>query len=143
MVRTIELLFLVMVSCTGQNDMMDRQGDQPVPGAQDTSGQAVVAFDTLYHDFGTIIEGEIVVCYFDYRNGGTSELVINDVEATCGCTTPDWNREPLGPGESERLKVVFDSRGRSGSQRKAVSVLSNAENPVVRITLSAEVMGRN
>ncbi len=76
-------------------------------------------FDTLIHDFGTIIEGEQVVCYFDYRNEGGEDLLISSVEATCGCTTPDWSREPLGPGEKGSLAIIFDASGRSGIQRKA------------------------
>jgi hypothetical protein len=80
-----------------------------------------------------------VVCYFDYENTGSSELVINSVEASCGCTTPDWSSEPLQPGERKSLQIIFDATGRSGMQRKVVTVTSNASNGEVRITLMANI----
>ena len=96
-------------------------------------------FDTLEHDFGTIIEGERVVGYFDYQNGGGKDLLITSVEATCGCTTPNWSREPLEPGEKKTLEIIFDASGRSGEQRKLVTVKSNASNQVVQLTIRATV----
>jgi len=65
--------------------------------------------------------------------------VITSVETTCGCTTPDWNKEPLKPGKRDQLKVVFDASGRSGSQYKIVAVESNAATPSVRLTIKANV----
>jgi hypothetical protein len=93
----------------------------------------------LSHDFGTILEGERVVCYFDYENQGEESLVIQSVEASCGCTTPDWSSEPLAPGEKKSLQIVFDATGRSGAQLKLVTVISNASNPRVQLTLRADV----
>jgi hypothetical protein len=106
---------------------------------QDSVSQPVMLFDTLEHDFGTIIEGERVVGYFDYQNGGGKDLLITSVEATCGCTTPGWSSEPLKPGEKGRLEVIFDASGRSGAQRKVVTVQSNASNQPVRLTIKANI----
>jgi len=97
-------------------------------------------FDTLEHDFGTIIEGERVVCYFDYTNGGGTELVVTSVEATCGCTTPGWSSEPLNPGERESLELIFDASGRSGVQRKVVTIQSNASNQLIELTIKANII---
>ena len=80
-----------------------------------------------------------MVCYFDYGNEGGEDLLITTVEATCGCTTPNWSREPLGPGEKETLEIIFDTSGRSGEQRKLVTVKSNASNQVVQLTIRAKV----
>jgi hypothetical protein len=133
------MLLLGLISCTGQNGRCKAPDNLLAEIPQNPSQQPVIQFDTLAHDFGTIIEGERVVCYFDYRNTGGSALVINSVETSCGCTTPGWNSEPLSPGGQDRLKVIFDATGRSGSQRKVVTVSSNAENSVVRLTLAAQV----
>jgi hypothetical protein len=92
------------------------------------------------HDFGTIIEGVRVVCYFDYRNKGGEDLLITAVEATCGCTIPSWNREPLEPGAKETMAVIFDASGRSGEQRKLITVKSNAKSQVIRLTIRAKVI---
>ena len=133
------LCIACFLACSGQNDSKTVEKDMAVSDEQAASEQALIAFDTLQHDFGTIIEGEMVVCYFDYENAGKTDLVINSVEATCGCTTPDWNREPLKPGEKAHLKIVFDATGRSGAQRKVVTVSSNASNSTVRLTVKANI----
>jgi hypothetical protein len=127
-------------ACSGQNGRQGTGLGNPDNISQDPSLQAVITFDTLKHDFGTIIEGEKVVCYFDYYNRGENDLVIRSVEATCGCTIPEWSREPLKPGDKRYLKIVFDAAGRSGVQRKVVTVMSNATNSVVRLTLTANVI---
>ncbi|MEA3461870.1 MAG: DUF1573 domain-containing protein [Bacteroidota bacterium] len=133
------VLILGILSCGGQNGSPE-QGRQIVEdGNQGAQGESVMLFDTLVHDFGTIIEGERVVCYFDYTNSGKGDLLITAVKATCGCTTPEWSSEPLGPGQKETLEIIFDASGRSGEQRKLVTVKSNASNQVVRLTIRANV----
>ena len=132
-------LIHVLVACTGQNDSQNLGVNDPEESAKSAQNQPVITFDRVKHDFGTIIEGEKVVCYFDYENSGGVELVINSVEASCGCTTPDWSSEPLKTGEQGRLKIIFDAAGRSGVQRKVVTVISNASNSTVRLTLSANI----
>jgi hypothetical protein len=107
---------------------------------QYAQGEPLMHFDTLVHDFGTIIEGESVVCYFDYSNRGGGDLVITGVEATCGCTVPSWSKEPLKPGARETLQLIFDASGRNGEQHKQVTVKSNASNEVVRLTIRARVI---
>jgi len=134
------LTLLLLLSCTGQNGRSEILAASEAGVQEDVHLQADILFDTLNHDFGTIIEGEMVVCYFDYENTGKGDLVITSVEATCGCTIPDWNKEPLKPGERDQLKVVFNTRDRKGSQFKSVAVESNATNPVVRLTISANVI---
>ncbi len=133
------LMSLAVCSCGGQNGRQYQAGSPLSEHTQKSTGQAVIHFDTLIHDFGTIIEGEQVVCYFDYRNEGGEDLLISSVEATCGCTTPDWSREPLGPGERASLAIIFDASGRSGIQRKLVTVRSNASAQEVRLTIRANV----
>jgi len=132
-------LILVLFSCGGQNGSQEQGGSIHEINGQYTQGESVMNFDTLVHDFGTIIEGERVVCYFDYRNEGEEDLLITGVEATCGCTTPNWSREPLKPGGKETLEIIFDASGRSGEQRKLVTVKSNASNHVVQLTIRARV----
>jgi uncharacterized protein DUF1573 len=73
------------------------------------------------------------------RNAGGTDLLITAVEASCGCTIPDWNREPVGPGEQEHMKIIFDASGRIGAQLKSVTVRSNASNSLLRLTIKANV----
>ena len=130
----------VLTSCGGQNDRMEILDESIVNQHQSTDTQAVMHFDTLEHNFGTIIEGEKVLCYFDYRNTGEADLIITSVEASCGCTTPGWNNEPLKPGGKDRLELIFDASGREGAQRKVVTVRSNASNRLVQLVVKANVI---
>lgn len=133
------VIILLVLSCSGQNGSQLQKVLVHENFGQDTQGEPLMVFDTLIHDFGTIIEGERVVCYFDYTNTGDGDLLITAVEATCGCTTPDWSNEPLEPGKKETLEIIFDASGRNGEQRKLVTVKSNASNQVVRLTIRANV----
>jgi hypothetical protein len=126
-------------SCGGQNGSQAPGSSTSVDDAEESMIQPVIIFDTLAHNFGTIIEGERVVCYFEYWNGGGKKLLITSVEATCGCTTPNWKREPLGPGEKGTLEVIFDASGRSGLQRKIITVRSNATDQEVQLIIRANV----
>jgi hypothetical protein len=133
-------LLVLLFSCGGQNGRPEEPGSMKQDGVQDAAGKPVIVFDTLIHDFGTIIEGEQVVCYFDYRNEGDGNLMITAVEASCGCTIPSWSNEPLEPGAKETLELIFDASGRSGVQRKQITVRSNADRQVVQLTIRANVI---
>ena len=133
-------MMLAILACGGQNDSEQAGTSRGSSEDQYAQGEPLMHFDTLVHDFGTIIEGESVVCYFDYSNRGGGDLVITGVEATCGCTVPSWSREPLKPGARETLQLIFDASGRNGEQRKQVTVKSNASNEVVRLTIRARVV---
>ena len=82
-------------------------------------------FKETVWDFGTIEEGESVEHTFKFKNVGKGDLVISNCSASCGCTIPQWPKEPLAPGEEGSIKVVFNSAGKSGVQTKDVTILAN------------------
>ena len=129
-----------LTACGGQNDSVKTLDGSTVNQDQIADPEPVMHFDTLEHDFGTIIEGEKVLCYFDYRNTGGTDLIITSVEASCGCTTPGWNHKPLQPGGKDRLELMFDASGREGAQRKVVTIRSNASNRLVQLVVKANVL---
>lgn len=97
--------------------------------AQDnkTSLGAVMSWDNVSYDFGEIYQGDIVEHTFRFVNTGTQDLVITNVEVTCGCTIPKgWPREPIVPEGTGELTVAFDSRGKMGKQNKVITVTSNS-----------------
>ena len=91
--------------------------------------EARIEFKETTYDFGEIIDGERVVHTFKFKNTGDNDLIISSATASCGCTIPDWPREPIAPGGEGSIKVEFNSAGKSGSVTKDITILSNA-NPV-------------
>src|SRR5210317_1114620 len=89
------LLLGILFACTGQNDSKTTEVTNTGISAHATENQSYINFDTTVHDFGTLIEGEQVVYYFDYENIGEGNLIINSVKSSCGCTVPDWSKKPL------------------------------------------------
>ncbi|MFW5644962.1 MAG: DUF1573 domain-containing protein [Bacteroidota bacterium] len=129
------LFFVFMLACNhseySENSTYDINGQK---------GTAKIQFEKTEHDFGKVIEGEQVGWFFSYTNTGDGPLIIRRASATCGCTVPDFDKKPLAPGEKGQLKVVYDSRGRSGKDFKTVTVETNAENRIVKLNLKAEVI---
>jgi hypothetical protein len=84
-------------------------------------------FDTEVHDFGTVKEGVQAEHTFKFTNTGKEPLVITNVQASCGCTTPTWTKEPIKPGAQGSVTAIYNSKGRPGNFNKAVTVTSNAK----------------
>jgi len=102
-----------------------------------------IEFEALEHDFGQIAElGGPVSHRFVYANKSDRPLVINSVEATCGCTSPAWSRKPVAPGQKGFVDVTFDPRERTGNFMKRVIVKSNAQNDVVELLIMGSVVAR-
>ncbi len=90
-----------------------------------------IKFDEEDHDMGTIEQGEKINFSFKFTNTGKSDLIINNCTASCGCTIPNWPRQPIRPGESAYIDVQFDSEGKSNEVTKEVTISTNC-NPAVR-----------
>ncbi len=104
---------------------------------------AQIVFDSLSHDFGQIREGEQVGWYFKFHNAGESDLIITNVSATCGCTVPGYDTKPVPPGAEGNIKVIFDSKGRSGKQQKTITVETNANVQMTKLRLEADIVSNN
>ncbi len=87
----------------------------------------VIVFDRTDYDFGKLIQGEVATYDFTFTNKGKSDLLISQVNTSCGCTVSKFPKEPIAPGEKGTIKVTFDSSGRLGIQHKTVTVVSNCQ----------------
>jgi len=99
------------------------------------------SFDSTLHDFGNIKEEAGNVAHtFSFTNTGGQPLVINNVRASCGCTTPEWTRTPIPPGGKGFIKATYNPQNRPGPFNKTITVTANTQNPntVLRITGSVE-----
>jgi hypothetical protein len=89
------------------------------------TSETEMTFETQKHDFGTITQGDKVVYDFKFKNTGKSDLVITGAKGSCGCTIPEYPKEPLAPGEDGVIKVSFNSAGKIGENSKSVVLSAN------------------
>ena len=94
--------------------------------------------DSTFHDMGSAKEGEKVEVRYRFKNTGDHNLILSDVQPSCGCTTPEWPKQPIAPGEEGVIKAVFDSEHRVGENMKQITVLANT-NPQSTMMLSFRV----
>ena len=99
-----------------------------------------LTFAKLEHDFGRLIQGEIVSYVFKFTNTGKSDLIISKVSASCGCTASEYTKEVIKPGGEGKLVVTFDSNGQKGIQNKTVTVLTNGKPQNITLRLKAQVV---
>ncbi|MBU2915178.1 DUF1573 domain-containing protein [Reichenbachiella agariperforans] len=97
------------------------------------------AFAEENHDFGNINEGDVVEHVFEFENTGDAPLIISDAKGSCGCTVPEWPKEPIGIGEKGVIKVKFNSRKKPGIQNKTVTITANTFPTQTRIKIKADV----
>lgn len=96
-------------------------------------------FPEMEYDFGTINEGQVVEHIFKFTNNGQAPLVISNITASCGCTSPDWSKAPVKPGDEGFVKVVFNSASKSGTQAPTVSIQANTNPTLTRLRLKGSV----
>lgn len=102
---------------------------------------AVIAADNATHDFGQIKEADGDVTHtFEIKNDGAQPLVITRVIASCGCTTPEWPKEPIAAGQKGTIKITFDPKNRPGPFTKSISVYSNGKTGSFILTIRGEVI---
>lgn len=88
---------------------------------------AKIEFNKETHDYGTIKNGADGSCVFEFKNTGDSPLIISNAKGSCGCTVPEWPKEPIAPGAKGSIKVKYDTM-RTGEINKSVTITSNAVN---------------
>lgn len=93
--------------------------------AIDEAQAAKFEFEEKSFDFGRITEGEQVEHLFKFKNVGNSPLIINHAQGSCGCTIPEWPREPIAPGATGEIKIKFNSKDKLGHQEKLVTLTAN------------------
>lgn len=113
---------LLLAICVSAISIMNVQ-------AQENKSAPKFEFKDISHDFGTVPEGPEVTHYFDFKNSGKEPLIIQSVTASCGCTSPDWPKQPILPGKSSQIKVVYSTDHRVGPFSKDIFIKSNAANP--------------
>jgi len=122
--------FLGLMSC----------GNQQKKVTTDSDGVPKAEFDTLFHDFGSVHQGERVAYTFTLQNQGTANLVIQDVIASCGCTIVQFPTKPIAPQSTADVLVEFDTAGRKGMQYKHILVKTNTPKKQTTLSIKANVV---
>jgi hypothetical protein len=122
-------LLALAVSCDTKKDGISAD---MVTNSASADGKADVPvseikFDKDTFNFGEVLEGEKVSHSFTFTNTGDNDLVISNARGSCGCTVPEWPKEPIAPGKSGKIDVVFNSDGKPGNAIKSVTVSTNTE----------------
>jgi len=108
-----------------------------------SQGKPKIVFDKTEHNYGTFKESDgIQTATFEFTNQGSSPLILNNVSASCGCTAPEWTRQPVPPGGKGVIKLAYNPANRPGAFSKTATVHSNAETPMVVLTISGRVEER-
>lgn len=105
----------------------------------DASEAAVIKFDQMEYNFGTINEGDKVSHEYAFTNTGKTPLIISQALASCGCTVPEYPKEPIAPGKGGVIKVVFNSTAKFGKQNKAITITSNAVPSTTTLYLIGDI----
>lgn len=102
-----------------------------------------IEFAESTFDFGEIMEGDKVEHVYAFTNNGDEPLIISNAKGSCGCTVPDWPREPIAPGAQGEIKVVFNSSGKGkvggNPQSKRVTITANTDPANTYLTIKGSV----
>ena len=125
-------VLVVLAGCVLSSSAQD--GGKAVSGA-------IITWEKATYDFGEIFQGDKVEHTFRFTNAGDQDLLITNVQVSCGCTTPKgWPRDPVPPGEGGELTVAFNSAGKMGKQNKVITITSNSAGTLNQVTFSANVL---
>lgn len=142
------LLSLGLIAITGSfaiaQDSHSAATPQPGTAPKETSNVTTTLkaenmdFKTDMHDFGTVAEGPDAEFKFELKNTGKEPIILSAVTASCGCTAPEWSKEPVLPGKKTIIKAVYHTAGRPGGFNKTITVTSNAGVKVLTIKGTVE-----
>jgi len=112
-----------------------------IASAQNGKKSPQAVFEKSVHEFGKIAENAgTVSCEFKFKNTGDAPLIIQRVRTTCGCTTPDYTKEPILPGKEGKITVTYSTVGRPGTFNKEITVFTNVPDSIYKLQIKGEVI---
>ncbi len=144
----IKHLFVIIVALSMMTACGDNNGGNlstdlvtnPKSATETSNKQAAIKFDKEEHDFGTLLQGEVVTYSFHFTNTGNVPLIISDVGSSCGCTVGDYPREPIAPGKTGSIKVTYNSAGHHGFQSRYLTVMTNTNPAKTTLRIKGKVL---
>ena len=140
------ILLSFLVSCE-TNDSKISENLVNNPSSADSNNKSTklpkIEFENYEHNFGKILEGEQLSYSFKFKNTGDAPLLITAVEKTCGCTSPEFPKEPIKPGDEGKITITYDSKGHNGFQNKRLVVKANTNPSETILRIKAQVENIN
>ncbi|WBA43627.1 DUF1573 domain-containing protein [Hymenobacter canadensis] len=132
------LVLALSLACAGFAAQAQSASVKPANAQTKVAGPQI-QFEEMKYDFGSAKQGEVVKHVFKFKNVGTQPLVISNIGVSCGCTTPEWTKEPVMPGKSGTITANFNTAGKMGIQNKVLTIESNSANGNAMVSVVGEV----
>lgn len=126
-------LFVMTISAQSNNTNTKKTKEEP----KTETKVPEITFEKTVYDYGQINVGDNGECFFNFKNTGKADLILTNCSSSCGCTVPEWPKEPIPPGGKASIKVIYNT-ARMGAINKQVYVDSNTGNRVV-LTITGNV----
>ena len=143
-ITDIVLALILLASCTNNEEQEITIDLVKSPLTADKNAKEVamprIEVDTDVYDFIEITQGESVSAEFVLKNIGDAPLLIRSAKGSCGCTVPQWPKEPILEGEKTIIRVTFNSAGKKGNQNKTVTLVTNAIPSTKVLTIKGNVI---
>lgn len=142
----LSLFFVLMISvgCRDSGEKKFSTGLVKNPNsANEKAGKdalPAIEFEKYEHDFGKMIQGEVISYTFKFTNTGKADLLISNVSTSCGCAATKFSKEPVPPGKEGTIEITFDSEGRKGFQNKTATILANTQPNKITLRVKAQVL---
>lgn len=133
--KTLTLFLVFGIACAALQAQEVEKTIVKDPGEAATT----IAFDKLEFDYGSIPYNGNGECVFTFTNIGNVPIILSNVRTSCGCTAPDWSREPIAPGQKGEVKVAYRTTI-VGNFNKTVMVYSNAQPSPVILSIKGNVL---
>lgn len=148
----IILTSMLVISCGSDQPKSDESGEVRVSPdivnnpetasgeITDKTGAPKFDFEEITFDLGTVQSGESVTHEFKFKNSGDKDLIISQAKGSCGCTQPEYPKDPVAPGDEGVIKVTFNSTGISGQITKNITLIANTSPNTKVLTITGEVI---
>ena len=141
--RTIEPIYNTTTNnngATNPSTLPPQQAGNPVQQAvQDNTPKTTIKFEESGHDFGSIMQNTKNEYSFTFRNTGVEPLIISNAKGSCGCTVPNYPKDPIAPGATGTIDVVYSPGMQKGNQTKTVTITANTQPAQTMLNITANV----
>ncbi|MFZ4542890.1 MAG: DUF1573 domain-containing protein [Saprospiraceae bacterium] len=135
----VATLFIALLASSCGNKSDKKVEGSTVEAKVPEGPTTLIKFEEEDYNFGKVTQGQVVEHSFEFTNIGKEPLIISECHASCGCTVPEWPKDPIAPGQKSKITTKFNTAGKSNDQKKVVTVTANTEPFETYISISGFV----